>query len=97
MLIILFATEVIFEQLASWIQSKQSCLFFAATFRADWTVSIWADCGERMKNVLYLARLLQDDIRIAVKLNYFCPRHGHSECDTHFAHGKQVCSNIDNN
>ena len=30
-------------------------------------------------------------MHINVQLNFFCPRHGHSECDAHFAHGKRVC------
>jgi len=55
-------------------------------------ISMWADCGEKIKNVLWIARKLQDDIHITVKLNFFCPRHGHSECDAHFAHGKRVSS-----
>jgi len=78
-----------FQQLFIWVHENHEMLF-GAVARPDWTVSIWADCGERIKNVLYMSRLLQDELRTSVRLNFFCPRHGHSECDSHFAHGKMV-------
>ena len=81
--------------LMAWVRSNQGGLFDVIP-RRDWTISIWADCGERIKNVLFIARTIQDELRVPVRVNFFCPQHGHSECDGHFAHGKKAYQLLSN-
>ena len=58
------------------------------------TVYIFSDSHERSNAHVYICDYLRRKMRKKVVYVSFAPRHGHSNCDGHFAHGKQKLRNM---